>query len=288
MRIDLQLHSTYSDGYLTPSELVKFVAGQGIKVAALTDHNTISGINEFQIACLKSKIKPIVGLELYVKLRGRKFNVIWFNFNYNDPDLHALLRETQMRRRRKTRDILEKIKNKLGLGLNVDNILDKYNHYVPINHLVDEILKNPKDREIIHEKISTKSPRENNVIKEIFKNKEYGILKESYVDVSRILKLRKKIGGQLILNHPGKYGYIRLPFLAELKKLGFDGVETISPHHSIGAIMYVQSLAKQLNFIETGGSDFHRFEGKKEPIQSYADYFYIDSKHLRYINKIIQ
>jgi len=288
MRIDLQLHSTYSDGYLAPSELVKFIAKQGIKVAALTDHNTISGVNEFQMACHKNKIKPIIGLELYAKLNGEKFNLLWFNFNHNDPDLHSLLVESQIRRRRRARTILNKIKTKLGLHLNVDNTIDRYNHYVPINHLVDDILKNPKDRAIIYRQIKSKEPREHDVINEIFQNREYGVLKESYIRIDRILKVREKIGGQLILNHPGKYGHIKESFLEKLKTIGFDGIETLSPHHSIGAIMYIQQLARRFDFIETGGSDFHRFEGGKGLLQSYADYFCIDSKNLRSIKKIIK
>jgi predicted metal-dependent phosphoesterase TrpH len=62
MLIDLQLHSTYSDGYLTPTQIVKFIAKHGIKVAAITDHNTVSGLYEFRNSCKKYKIKPITGI----------------------------------------------------------------------------------------------------------------------------------------------------------------------------------------------------------------------------------
>jgi predicted metal-dependent phosphoesterase TrpH len=55
MLIDLQFHSTYSDGYLTPTQLAQFMSKQGIKVAALTDHNTVSGINQFKKPCNKLK-----------------------------------------------------------------------------------------------------------------------------------------------------------------------------------------------------------------------------------------
>ncbi|MBU4375047.1 PHP domain-containing protein, partial [Patescibacteria group bacterium] len=64
MLIDLQLHSTYSDGYLTPTELAGFLAKQGVKIAALTDHNTVGGLDEFRQACRACKIKPITGVEL--------------------------------------------------------------------------------------------------------------------------------------------------------------------------------------------------------------------------------
>ncbi len=287
MKIDLQLHSTYSDGYLSPSELAKFIADQGVKIASLTDHNTISGINEFQKACQKYKIKTIVGLELYVKLNHKRFNILWFNFDYTDPELHKILRDSQMRRRAKVRNILELLSKKNKLQLDVDKVVDKYNHYVPINHIIDDMLKNRKNKKIIFKKIGLKQPREGDVIREIFRNPQYGILHESYINIHRILKLRKKIGGQIILNHPGKYGHIGEDFLLKLKKLGFDGMEILSPHHSVGAIMYLQEQVRVLDWVGTGGSDFHRFEGSRHRIQSYADYFCIDSLKLRKIKKII-
>ena len=57
MLIDLQLHSTCSDGYLTPSEVAKTCRERGVKVASLTDHNTVSGQEEFARACKELKIK---------------------------------------------------------------------------------------------------------------------------------------------------------------------------------------------------------------------------------------
>lgn len=112
MYIDLQLHSTYSDGYLTPTEVVKFIAKQGVKAAALTDHNTVGGLDEFRLACRQYNIKPITGLEIYVKLHSRRFNIIWYNFDDTDPELHDMLRDSQMRRRRKVRFILNKLVEK--------------------------------------------------------------------------------------------------------------------------------------------------------------------------------
>ena len=63
MLIDLQLHSTYSDGYLTPNQLADFLSVNNIKVAALTDHNTIGGLDEFKSAFEKKKNKTISGGE---------------------------------------------------------------------------------------------------------------------------------------------------------------------------------------------------------------------------------
>ena len=284
MLIDLQLHSTYSDGYLTPTKLVEFIAKQGVKVAALTDHNTVGGLYEFRQACKEFKIKSITGVEFYVKLRNKKFNILWYNFDDERPELHDILRDSQARRKNKMRRSLLRLEN-LGFKINTEKILDKYNHYVPLNHVVDDILSIPFNKAKIKKDLKNKTPQENEIINHYFKNLKIGVLYESYINLDCILKLRKKIGGQLILNHPAKNRYIKEDTWRELKKLGIDGVEVLSPHHSFNAIMYIQYLAKNFEFVTTGGSDFHRFDN--DLINNSWQYFKIDIKYLKNINKII-
>ncbi len=285
MLIDLQLHSTYSDGYLTPTEVAEFIAAQKVKIAALTDHNTIRGQHEFARACQKLGLKAIPGLELYARYNHIRFNLLWFNFK-DDPALHNLLRETQIRRKNQLRRILKKLRQ-LGLQVEIEKTLDKFTHYAPINRIIDELRRWPANCQQFKKELGKKHPREEEIIKHYFYNPKIGILRESYVNVNRVIKLREKIGGQLILNHPAKYSWIKKGFWHKLKVLGFDGIELISPHHSITAVMYMQQLARELDFIETGGSDFHRFEGGDALVQHAWQYLRIDSALLRGIEKII-
>ncbi len=127
MKIDLQVHSTYSDGFLSPEKLVSFLADNNIKVAALTDHNTIRGQDEFKRFAKKAKIKAITGIELYVYLEHRRFNILWYNFDDKDPRLHNLLRETQIRRKSIVRKALNKLKQQ-GYKVQTETILDKFTH----------------------------------------------------------------------------------------------------------------------------------------------------------------
>ncbi len=287
MRIDLQLHSTYSDGYLSPTELAQFISTNDIKVAALTDHNTVGGTYEFRKACEKLKIKAIAGIELYVKLDSYRFNILWYNFDETSPELHSLLRNSQKRRRQQVRNALDRMK-KQGFKLNTNLIIDKYNHYVPINHVVDDVMVSSVNRALIKKLLNTNIAREEDIILEFFHNKKTPpVLQNSFINIERVLKLRKKIGGQIILCHPAKHSYINKNRWKKFKKLGFDGIEIVSPHHSYGAIMYIQHLARELDFIETGGSDFHKFEGGNAPIQKSWDYFHINSQFLNGIEKII-
>ncbi|MDD5071589.1 MAG: PHP domain-containing protein [Patescibacteria group bacterium] len=286
MLIDLQLHSNYSDGYLSPTEVAKFVSDQGVKIAALTDHNTVSGLGEFRQACRKYKIKPITGLELYAKLGGIRLNLLWFNFDEKDARLHDILRVSQIRRKIKVRKILKKLAKK-GFKIDINKILDKYTHYVPLNHIVDDIWEIPANQTKIKKELKMKNPQEGEIIGQYFRNENIGILRESYTDIKKILALRKKIGGQLIFNHPGKHDQLRRKLLKKLKKMGVDGIEVVSPHHSVGAVMYAQAMAREFDFITTGGSDFHRHEGENFPLQNSWQYFKVDSKYLKGINKII-
>ncbi len=286
MLIDLQLHSTYSDGYLTPTELARFIAKNGVKAAALTDHNTVGGLHEFRKACREKNIKPVTGLELYVRINGRRFNLLWFDFDDTSAALHDILRDSQKRRRGRAREALLQLVRR-GFKLDVEKTLDEYTHYIPINRMIDDILALPVNKKKIKRELGASNPREEEVISHYFKNNKIVRLKESYIDIDRIFRLRKKIGGRLILCHPAKFGFVSRDFLAKMKKAGMDGLEVLSPHHSVGAVMYLQQQAREFDLIETGGSDFHRFEGGGYPIQSSYDYFRIDSKLLRRVDRII-
>jgi predicted metal-dependent phosphoesterase TrpH len=127
--------------------------------------------------------------------------------------------------------------------------------------------------------------REEEVMHEFFLNKKRGVLRESYVDFARVAKLKKKIGGYLVLCHPGKYGHIKPKRIEALKKIGLDGLEVLSPHHSLGAIMYLQYLCREMKLIPTGGSDFHKPEGLGGVDWAW-DYFRIDSSFLPGVEKI--
>ncbi len=286
MKIDLQLHSIHSDGYLTPAQLAGFSAEHGVKIAALTDHNTISGQAEFKQACAKRGIKTIPGLELYVKVGSRKINILWYNYDIDSLELRALLLESQKRRRNNMWSKLLQLQ-KAGFHIDVEAVLVKYPDYVPINKVVDDLLAAPYNQKKIKRDLGLKNPREEDIMTEYFFNKKSNPLKDAYINLERVLRLRKKIGGQIIFCHPGHHNKLRGKIVPKLKKMGIDGLELLSPHHGHEVIMYIQYLAEEFDFITTGGSDFHKFELPDKKIKYSWQWFEIDSKHLRKIDKVI-
>ncbi|MCD4694293.1 PHP domain-containing protein [bacterium] len=285
MLIDLQIHSTYSDGYLTPTQVAIFLAKRGIKIASLTDHNTVGGQSEFKRVCAKKGIRVITGLELYVKKNHNVFNVLWYNFDHHSPELHKLLRESQMRRRRIMRRVLDRLEED-GFKISY-KILDRYNHYVPSNYVAGDLLDNKNNYEKVKKELGLDVVRAGDLIRNYFYRVGSRRLKNSYIGWKKIVELRDKIGGQLVLCHPAK-GY--MPKELVLKSLvdsGLDGIEKLSPHHSYEAIMRIQRFARKYNLAETGGSDFHLDERGNYPVQRAWDYFRIDSDYLREVDRII-
>ena len=145
----------------------------------------------------------------------------------------------------------------------------------------------PANRIKIKRQLGLAHPRENDIMHEYFHNKDFKVLKNAYIDIDKIMEIKKKIGGEVILCHPAKHNYAGRDFLQDLKTVGVSGLELLSPHHSYGATMHLQHLAREFNWIETGGSDFHRFEENRQLIQFSWQYYKVDSDLLKGVEKII-
>ncbi len=287
MLIDLQVHSIYSDGYLTPRQLVGFLIKQGIKVASLTDHNTLAGSEEFAQACQAAKIKAIPGIEIYTRLSNRQINILWYNLPINNEKVNKLLIDSQKHWESRMRQHLRKMVAKKMLVKGSAEIVDQFTNYVPTNRILDALLAIKGNRKLIEKAINEKNFREEEAIGWLFNNKKIGKLKPSCVDLKRIIKLRQELGGQLIFCHPGKSKSLKTSLILKLKNLGLDGLEVLSPHHSLGTVFYLQDLARRFDLIMTGGSDFHRFEMIDQGLLSAYDYWRADSLDLKNIGEVI-
>lgn len=285
MKIDLQLHSLYSDGYHTPAQLARMLKVNKIKVASLTDHNTTAGQKEFKKACHKHGIKTIPGLELYVRYKGKTFNLLWYNYQLDSPDLQKMLESTWRRRRRFAERVSLRLK-RLGLRFNLQKFIADHPYYLPVNHWNDILWRSPQNRRVI-KRIMSDNEKEENFLRYCFYPKTGARFQEARVSLTRILKLKKQIGGQLIFCHPGLNNKLKNNLLEILIEAGIDGVELLSPHHSYSTIFYLSSAIKKYKLIATGGSDFHR-AGELGTKTRYAwNWFNIDSDYLPNIKKVI-
>lgn len=284
MKIDLQVHSLYSDGYHSPAQLARLLKMYQVKVASLTDHNTTAGQLEFKRACKKYNIKTVPGLELYVSYKGKTFNLLWYNYK-DSLELQKMLAETWRRRRQFAEKVNLRLK-RLGLRFNLNHFINKHPYYLPVNHWSDALWRSYHNRKIVQKAMRAHETDEG-FLRYCFYPSKGARLQEARVSLSRVLKLRKKIGGQLIFCHPGLHNKLKGNLLESLVKAGVDGVELLSPHHSYSDIFHLSLAAKKYKLITTGGSDFHK-AGTEGTKARYAwDWFNIDSKNLSKIKEII-
>ncbi|MCA1808902.1 MAG: PHP domain-containing protein [Lentisphaerae bacterium] len=91
VKIDLHCHSVFSDGALTPHQVARHCAGQGVRFAALTDHNTTDGLDAFESGCERHAIGFISGLELSAIHGYREIHLLCYGFDRKDSELTRVL-----------------------------------------------------------------------------------------------------------------------------------------------------------------------------------------------------
>ncbi len=243
MSADLHIHSNASDGSLSPSEIVKIAYAKNLEAFALTDHDTFEGIEEAQIEANKMSIDLIPGVELSCNIGETDVHVLAYWPDINDPDLSNELKERRKNRKERAIKFVEKL-NDNGIHITFDDVLDV-----------------SKDSAIGRSHIARAMMSNNYVssIQEAFDNyidlNSCCYVKKESCSPEEVLKMIKKAKGVATIAHPG-VSKIDEHFL-NLKKLGLAGLEVYHPDHDKDKITHYERLAKKLDLIATGGSDFH-------------------------------
>lgn len=246
--IDLHTHSTASDGTLTPSELAAQAASLSLEAVALTDHDTISGIDEFLAACKEHALEGVAGIEISAHFKNRSLHLLGY---YIDPHSAALtLQTTDLVEARDERN-LQMIKklNALGFAITLEEV----------QRVAGDVVGRPHIAQILQAKGYVRSHQEAFGL-------YLGATGKAYVPKERLtpeeaIDLILVAGGLPVVAHPGT-----LPLrgerdfralLSQLKAKGLAGVEAFYPEHTLEERFMLASLADQLGLVATGGSDFH-------------------------------
>lgn len=246
--IDLHVHSTFSDGSMTPEELVELAAKAGITAMALTDHDGMMGIDRFMAACQQHGLRGIPGVEISIEHSGGTLHMLgYFMDPHNSRLLEALAR---LRRGREERNqfILERLAT-LGMPLAWEDVASLAK---------EDVVGRPHFAQAMITKGYVKK-------KDEAFDHYLGKGKPAYVERDRFtveesIELIRGAGGVPILAHPYtlNMGRRRLrEFLAELAAKGLQGIEAYYSEHSHEQHRFCLNMARDLGWVVTGGSDFH-------------------------------
>ncbi len=242
--IDLHSHSTASDGQYPAAEVAERAAAAGAAVWALTDHDSIAGVEAAQEAAAARGVRFVPGIELSVHLERREVHVLG---HFVDPRSDALHRfEDLLAEKRRVRmgEIIHKLAA-LGVALTPDEI-ERFSG--------GKTLGRPHVARAMVEKGVVSN------VREAF-DRFLGEGRPAYVGryrlaVKEAINLVRGAGGAATIAHPGVSG-IERGDLMRMKDWGLAGIETHHPDHNPSVREKYLRLARELDLVPTAGSDFH-------------------------------
>ncbi|MDI6774770.1 MAG: PHP domain-containing protein [Verrucomicrobiota bacterium] len=252
--IDLHVHSTFSDGSLTPADLAQAGESAGLTAMALTDHDTVSGVEPFLEACRARAaaggraVRGLAGVEINANVSCGALHMLGYGMNPRHPGLTAALERIRRGRLERNMEIAAKLR---GLGVAVT--LEDASAFAG-----GEVVGRPHFALALQAKGYVRS------VKEAF-DRFLANGKPAYADRFRFsaedsIRVILDAGGVPALAHPFTLTLDREAlkrYVGELCDMGLQGIEVYYTEHSPGQTEEYLGLARVFNLLATGGSDYH-------------------------------
>ncbi len=265
--VDLQLHSTASDGTDTPTALVQLAVARGVRVLALTDHDSTLGMDEAMAAGKDAGVWVLPAIEFSTRSeRERDFadiNILGYGIDPHNADLQAVLKRViDSRVEQKIRQI-ERLQS-YGVDVPVEAVLADAKGVPGRLHIARVALARNPDRfsslqDVFAQYLAPDAPQSTYV------TRAFSLRVEDAIEVTHAA------GGVAVLAHPGSYTRVRDidDAVRRMRAAGLDGIEVnytyaqnrghygASPAEVEALVAHFGALAQRLGLLQTGGSDYH-------------------------------
>ena len=290
-RIDLHIHTTKSDGALSPKEVIDEVYKNGVSVISIADHDTIEAYNEELFKYAESKnIKLIPAVEISTKTNKAGVHVLGYNFDLDNKEFKEKLYNIRNARHIYLHDVAKKLKS-LGYYLKVDE-LDKIDA-VTKAHIALDIVNSEENKELLL-KTFNHIPSKGEFIETIMNENCPAYVKKKTVTPKEAAEIIRAANGKVVLAHPVAYVHednlTDEDILNIIKDMNPDGLEANYLYvnrndKKINEIQKWNQFAQDNNLFVTVGSDFHNKDGLRPEIGFVNTNFNLSDNE---IEKIIQ
>lgn len=239
--VDLHIHSVFSDGLHTPTEIVAMARQIGLRLIAISDHDTVDGIAEAQRAAAGTELTVIPGLEISATAGNSEVHILGYFVDDTNAELGAALTRFRESRLERGEQMVAKLRT-MGICLSWERVRE----------LAGEgVVGRP------HIALALQEAGRVGSSQEAFDN-YLGRNKAAYVPRAKIspqdaIALIRSAHGVPVLAHPADIAYM-VPALAAM---GLAGLEVYYPSYSPDTVAFLRQIAQQHQLICTGGSDFH-------------------------------
>ena len=260
--IDLHLHTTFSDGRLTPAKLVALCASRGLKVICISDHDSTEGLPEaLKAARSFPDLTVIPGIELSTQTPGSEIHVLGYFVDYQNSDFQCILRRFRGGREARAREMVDKL-NEMGVNISWDRVAQ----------LSDGgAIGRPHIAQAIVEAGYVRYPRD--AFEKYIGRDGPAYAEREKLTPADAIKILTENGALPVMAHPtysesksdrAEVGGLR-ETLKELKQAGLIGMEVHYGDYSPEQVKRLSSLAEEIGLVQCGGSDYHASGNPAEP-----------------------
>lgn len=246
--IDLHVHSTYSDGTYTPAQLVDYAVEKGLTAMALTDHDTVDGLDEITKYAGDKPVEIIPGIEFSTEYNGRDVHIVGLFIDYKAPVFLEYLARFQQSRTDRNHKLCANLQ-KAGIEITYDALIEAF---------PDAVITRAHYACFMMDKGYVKS-RNEAFDRYLGDHTPYFVHREK-ITPQEVIEVTLRAGGIPVLAHPTLYGFGREQLdvlVSTLKNAGLMGIESVYSTYTAEQQGRIKSLAKKYRLLESGGSDFH-------------------------------
>lgn len=251
-KVDLHLHTTASDGGLSPSELVREARIHGLECIAITDHDSTDGVEEALAEGERLGVQVIPGIEMSTDIPRAEVHILGYYLNYRDREFQAILQQLRDGRRDRAEKMVAKLAE-MGLEVPWERVLEVAGQgSVGRPHIAQVMVEMGHVSSMV----------------EAFTN-YIGRNAPAYVERYKLtpmeaVALIRKVEGLPVLAHPAEVVTLH-SLLPDLISAGLVGLECYYGEYSPEAVEGLLALADEHGLIPTGGTDFHRLDAGHRP-----------------------
>lgn len=281
--VDLQVHTTASDGTCTPTEVVELAARRGIRALAVTDHDSIAGVTEAMAAGARLRIEIVPAIEFSTRDEPDKdfmeLHLLGYFIDLDDPALHETLERVVQGRVAQKRQVIQNLQ-KFGFHVPEDKVFALVNGVPGAPHIFEVVMRYNAGRV---------ASRQQFFDEYLCVGGKAHVPRPFELSLAEAIQVVLTDGGVPVLSHPANYPHVRdlVGMVRRAATLGLRGIEVNYPYDKgrryrgisqdklQTLIARFDALADELGLLKTGGSDFH---GDHKPIElgemglAYADY----------------
>ncbi|HBT47337.1 MAG TPA: phosphatase [Peptococcaceae bacterium] len=240
---DLHTHTTASDGKLTPRELVRLAGEKGLSTIAVTDHDTVDGLEEALGAASLYGVEVIPGIELSTEWEGRDVHLLGYYIDFEGDRLRSFLLKRQEARYTRCLKIVSRLQE-LGYPLTWDDVSAVVRgRAVGRLHIAQALVA----RGFV--------PSIEFAFSRLLERGRPAYVPRHKLTPAEGVEIIRSCQGVAVLAHPGLIGEDTI--IRELAGRGLQGLEAYYPRHSRDETAGYLAMAEELGLLVTGGSDFH-------------------------------